>query len=299
MAKTRALVKRRKAIRNIRKITRTMELIATARFKRAMDRAVQAESYTHRISDLVRDVSSAGVEYDHPLLEVHEPAERAKLLVLTANRGLCGGYNANVLRVSTQQWQQWQETFSETSLEVSGKRGIGAFRYRGITADQSYVEFEDRPRFDEVEAIAERYMADYAAGKLDRLDVVYTRFISTARQEAVVETLLPLSPVEPEESSEEDADNVKQGAREVQYELLPSPAGILEEILPMAFKVRLFKCFLDAAVSEQVARMIAMKGATENSDNIIREISMLYNRARQAEITKQIAEIVGGAELLN
>ena len=299
MAKTRALVKRRKAIRNIRKITRTMELIATARFKRAMDRAVQAESYTRRISELVRDVSSAGVEYDHPLLEVHEPAERARLLVLTANRGLCGGYNANVLRVSTQRWQQWQETFSETSLEVSGKRGIGAFRYRGIVADQSYVEFEDRPRFDEVEAIAERYMADYASGKLDRLDVVYTRFISTARQEAVIETLLPLSPVESEGTSEEDADNVKQGTREVQYELLPSPAGILEEVLPMAFKVRLFKCFLDGAVSEQVARMIAMKGATENSDNIIREISMLYNRARQAEITKQIAEIVGGAELLN
>ena len=296
MAKTRALVKRRKAIRNIRKITRTMELIATARFKRAMDRAVQAESYTRRISELVRDVSSAGVEYDHPLLEVHEPAERARLLVLTANRGLCGGYNANVLRVSTQRWQQWQETFSETSLEVSGKRGIGAFRYRGIVADQSYVEFEDRPRFDEVEAIAERYMADYASGKLDRLDVAYTRFISTARQEAVIETLLPLSP---EGISEEDADNVKQGTREVQYELLPSPAGILEEVLPMAFKVRLFKCFLDGAVSEQVARMIAMKGATENSDNIIREISMLYNRARQAEITKQIAEIVGGAELLN
>ena len=299
MAKTRALVKRRKAIRNIRKITRTMELIATARFKRAMDRAVQAESYTRRISELVRDVSSAGVEYDHPLLEVHEPAERARLLVLTANRGLCGGYNANVLRVSTQRWQQWQETFSETSLEVSGKRGIGAFRYRGIVADQSYVEFEDRPRFDEVEAIAERYMADYASGKLDRLDVVYTRFISTARQEAVIETLLPLSPVESEGISEEDAGNVKQGTREVQYELLPSPAGILEEVLPMAFKVRLFKCFLDGAVSEQVARMIAMKGATENSDNIIREISMLYNRARQAEITKQIAEIVGGAELLN
>lgn len=299
MAKTRALVKRRKAIRNIRKITRTMELIATARFKRAMDRAVQAESYTRRISELVRDVSSAGVEYDHPLLEVHEPAERARLLVLTANRGLCGGYNANVLRVSTQRWQQWQETFSETSLEVSGKRGIGAFRYRGIVADQSYVEFEDRPRFDEVEAIAERYMADYASGKLDRLDVAYTRFISTARQEAVIETLLPLSPVESEGISEEDADNVKQGTREVQYELLPSPAGILEEVLPMAFKVRLFKCFLDGAVSEQVARMIAMKGATENSDNIIREISMLYNRARQAEITKQIAEIVGGAELLN
>ena len=299
MAKTRALVKRRKAIRNIRKITRTMELIATARFKRAMDRAVQAESYTRRISELVRDVSSAGVEYDHPLLEVHEPSERARLLVLTANRGLCGGYNANVLRVSTQRWQQWQETFSETSLEVSGKRGIGAFRYRGIVADQSYVEFEDRPRFDEVEAIAERYMADYASGKLDRLDVVYTRFISTARQEAVIETLLPLSPVESEGISEEDAGNVKQGTREVQYELLPSPAGILEEVLPMAFKVRLFKCFLDGAVSEQVARMIAMKGATENSDNIIREISMLYNRARQAEITKQIAEIVGGAELLN
>lgn len=299
MAKTRALVKRRKAIRNIRKITRTMELIATARFKRAMDRAVQAESYTRRISELVRDVSSAGVEYDHPLLEVHEPSERARLLVLTANRGLCGGYNANVLRVSTQRWQQWQETFSETSLEVSGKRGIGAFRYRGIVADQSYVEFEDRPRFDEVEAIAERYMADYASGKLDRLDVAYTRFISTARQEAVIETLLPLSPVESEGTSEEDADNVKQGTREVQYELLPSPAGILEEVLPMAFKVRLFKCFLDGAVSEQVARMIAMKGATENSDNIIREISMLYNRARQAEITKQIAEIVGGAELLN
>jgi F-type H+-transporting ATPase subunit gamma len=301
MAKTRALVKRRKAIRNIRKITRTMELIATARFKRAMDRAMEAEAYTRRITELVRDLSAGAAEHRHPLLEAREPVSRGLLLVLTSNRGLCGGYNANVLRQAVERYQEWAGGLESTRLEVSGKRGVSYLRFRRIKPDEVFTHFEDRPRFEEVDVIAERYIQAYATGEIDRLDVAYTCCFSVSRQVAVVETLLPMRPAEPSEAKPEaqpTQSSANGHARQHHYEFLPDAEDILREVLPMAFKVRLFKCFLDAAVSEQISRMIAMKGATENADKMIRTITMLYNRARQAEITKQIAEIVGGAEAL-
>jgi F-type H+-transporting ATPase subunit gamma len=301
MAKTRALVKRRKAIRNIRKITRTMELIATARFKRAMDRAMAAEAYTRRITELVRDLSAGAAEHRHPLLEVREPVSRGLLLVLTSNRGLCGGYNSNVLRQAVERIHEWTASLDSTRLEVSGKRGVSYLRFRRIKPDEVFTHFEDRPRFEEVDVIAERYIRAYATGEIDRLDVAYTCCLSVSRQVATVETLLPMRPAEASETKPA-AKPPQPGAnghvRQQHYEFLPSPEDILREVLPMAFKVRLFKCFLDAAVSEQISRMIALKGATENADKMIRTITMLYNRARQAEITKQIAEIVGGAEAL-
>jgi F-type H+-transporting ATPase subunit gamma len=297
MAKARAIVKRRKAVQNIRKITRTMELIATARFKKAMDRAAQAEAYTRKISELVRDLGASSAAVSHPLLAVREEKSGAVLLVISANRGLCGGYNANVLRQGARAYEELRGAFAAAQLEVSGKRGINYFRFRRIVAQESYTHFEDKVRFDEVNVLAERYIQWYVSGKISRLDVVYTRFLSASRQTAVVETLLPLSPVTTR-GGEQSAAARELAASTTHYEFQPDAAGILAEILPMSFKVRLFKCFLDAAVSEQIARMVAMKGATENAGNMIRTLTMLYNRARQAQITKEIAEIVGGAEAI-
>lgn len=290
MANTRAIVKRRKAIRNIRKITRTMELIATARFKKAMDRAVQADAYTQRISQMVRKLSASGSAAQHPLLEERPEPKRTLLLVLSSNRGLCGGYNANVLRVAVQAYDTLTQS-QEVDLEIAGKRGFAFFRYRGVAPTKSYFHFEDKPTFDEVEVLADRYLQLFMDGQIDRLQVAYTRFVSMGKQEAIVSTLLPMSQL--------DTGDEEQGAgQSVDYDFYPSPGDILNEIVPVSFKVRLFKCFLDAAVSEQIARMVAMKGATENAGNLIKTLTMQYNRARQGQITSELAEIIGTAEAL-
>ena len=292
MANARALDKRRKSIRNIRKITRTMELIATARFKKAMDRASAATAYTARISQLVKDLSQSGLEVSHPLLEPRENPSHAALLVLTANRGLCGGYNGNVIRRGLSRHGELSDSMEQLTFEVSGKRGISAMKFRKLATDAEFTQFDDQPSFEEVEVLANRYLDAYAAGTLDRLDVAYTRFISSSRQEATVETLLPLGALETDEAADTDSRG------ESMYEFLPSAGSILEEVVPSSFKVKLFKCFLDAAVSEQIARMVAMKSATENADDMIKNLSMTYNRARQSQITGEIMEINGGVEAL-
>jgi len=294
MAKARALDKRRKSIKNIRKITRTMELIATARFKKAMDRASAATAYTKRITALVADLANAGLEVSHPLLDGRSEIKHATLLVLTGNRGLCGGYNSNVQRGGLARHKELQESVPRVTLEVSGKRGISSFRFREITPDVTFTHFEDKPSYEEVELLANRYLDDYATGKLDRLDVAYTRFEGIARQIATVETLLPLGELTGADAADKGA---KQGGQS-QYEFLPSAESILEEVVPTSFKIKLFKCFLDAAVSEQIARMVAMKAATENADKIIKQLSMTYNRARQSQITGEIMEVLGGVEAL-
>ncbi|MFI4850371.1 ATP synthase gamma chain [Gimesia chilikensis] len=289
MAKARAIVKRLKAVKNIRKITRTMELIATARFKKAMDRAAEAAAYTRKISELVADLSQANLEFHHPLLEKHETEKNSVLLVLTSNRGLCGGYNTGVLKLALKRYQELQSEGQNVRLEVSGKRGISFLKFQGVTADNTYTHFEDRPTFEEVDDLASRYITEYIEGKIDRLDVAYTEFISSSRQEAVVHSLLPIGALETSETDSEE---------QYDYEFLPSAQEILEEIVPTAFKARLFKCFLDAAVSEQIARMVAMKGATENANEMVGTLSAQYNRARQTQITSEILEIIGGAAAL-
>jgi len=292
MAKARQLEKRRRSIRNIRKITRTMELIATARFRRAMDRATAAKAYTERIIALVGHLAASGLEVSHPLLEGRDETRQATLLVLSANRGMCAGYNFSVLRLAQARWAELRSDVPEVRLEVSGTRGISAFRFRRVLPDESFTHFEDRPAFEDVELLANRYLDDYQAGRLDRLDVAYTKFESLSRHQAVLETLLPLGELAAGE--EEQGPGAK-----IEYDFLPSVESIVDEVVPTSFKVRLFKCFLDAAVSEQIARMMAMKAATENADAMIDHLSMTYNRVRQTQITSELLEVIGGAEALN
>jgi F-type H+-transporting ATPase subunit gamma len=324
MPKLRHLVLRRKAIQNIRKITRTMELIATARFKRALDRAVEAEAYTRKIAELAADLSTAALPASsgaapaalrHPLLEKRDPIRSSLLLVICSNRGLCGGYNTSILRVADQRLQQYRQSGIDLHLELSGKRAIAYYRYHGVPFEASYTHFEDKPRFEEVEVLANRYLENYLGRRYDQVEVAYMKFLSASRQTPVVETLLPLSTIAPplrrpatpgatvsastaSESGTAHATGPAIPAATVEYEFLPDPRSILEELLPMSLKVRLFKCFLDAAVSEQIARRIAMKQATDNASEMIRQITRQYNRARQANITKEILEVLSGAEAL-
>jgi F-type H+-transporting ATPase subunit gamma len=296
MAKARAIVKRLKAVRNIRKITRTMELVATARFKKAMDRATEAAAYTRKMGEIVADLSEALANVaekaaagglTHPLLQKHPEEKNSVLLVLTSNRGLCGGYNAGVLRVSQQRLRDTAATTPR--LEVSGKRGINFFKFQKQPVDATYTQFEDKPTFEQVDVLAKRFIDAYVAGAIDRLDVAYVKFESLSRQRATVETLLPIGQLSGAES---------KAKAQIEYEFLPSPQEILEEIVPASFKARLFKCFLDSAVSEQIARMVAMKSATENAGEMISTLKAQYNRARQSQITSELSEIIGGAAAL-
>ena len=292
MAKTRELVVRRKAIRNIRKITRTMELIATARFKKAMDRTVEAAAYTKKIAEIAAELSASAQDVTHPLLVNREKISKRILLVICSNRGLCGGYNAGILREATNSLNAAKSRGEETLLELSGKRAISFFKYQQIIPVATYINFEDKPRFDEVEPLADKFISEFVAGNVDAVDVAYMKFLNPARQIPVVETILPFA--KPNESSA----TVNKKNDNTSYEFLPSAEEILAELLPQAFKASLFKCFLDAAVSEQIGRRVTMKAATENADDMIKAISLLYNRARQAQITKEISEIIGGAAAL-
>ena len=230
MASTRALVKRRKAIRNIRKITRTMELIATARFKKAMDRAIEADAFTRKIAELAADLAASATEIKHPLLEKRAEVKNSVLLVLCSNRGLCGGYNGSILREAAPFYRKTVSEGIKVHLELSGKRAIAYHRYQGVHAEKTYTHFEDKPTFEEVDVLATRYLQEYIAGKIDRVDVAYMKYLSPARQVAVAEMLLPLS--------REEADAAQGAAKEkpkgpaIEYEFLPSAKDILEEILP-------------------------------------------------------------------
>lgn len=298
MANIRQLDKRRKSVRNIRKITRTMELIATARFKKAMDRASAATDYTRRITQIVQDLAKSGTDVTHPLLKAHDTVKAVDMLVLTANRGLCGGYNGSVVRVAVQRRNEIKELADAGQTGVSGKRGISAFRFAGVPLEKTYTDFEDQPSFDAVARIADDLIARYITGQVDRVDVAYTKFVSISKQIPIVETLLPFGGIEvPVTATGTESSTAQKQVRD-DYEFLPSAAGILEEVVPASFRARLFKCFLDAAVSEQIARMIAMKSATENAGDLIKSLSRTFNRARQSKITQEIMEIIGGVEAL-
>ncbi len=297
MANLRLLVKRRKAIRNIRKITKTMELIATARFKKALDRAIEADAYTKKIAELASDLTKTAGEVSHPLLQVRPEIKKTLVLVLTANRGLCGGYNGGILRAAMVKIRELKGANATFDLEVSGKRGMQFFKFQQIPTAALYTHFEEKPQFDEVDKLAQKFIDLYTSGAVDRVIVVYQKFTSVSKQAPVVETLLPLSSVAVETTSKKAVADAPAGPK-ASYDFYPDAAAILGELVPVAFKVRLFKCFLDAAVGEQIARRVAMKAATENAGDLIKEVSRLYNRTRQANITKEISELIAGSEAL-
>jgi F-type H+-transporting ATPase subunit gamma len=279
-----------------------MELIATARFKKAMDRAAAATDYTKRITQIVQDLANSGTSVSHPLLLAHDTVKAVDILVLTANRGLCGGYNGSLVRVAAQRRSEIQEQADAGQTSVSGKRGISAFRYAGIPIEKTYTQFDDQPSFDEVAKIADELIYRFVSGQVDRVDVAYTRFISSSKQVPVVETLLPFAGLDVSSNTATQGTATQSTDQEKKvrddYEFLPNASAILQEVVPASFRARLFKCFLDAAVSEQIARMVAMKSATENAGDIIKGLSRTYNRARQSKITQEIMEIIGGVEAL-
>lgn len=290
MANRRVLVKRRKAVRNIRKITRTMQLIATARFQAAFNRAVATKPYTEKLAELVADLSRAAGSVDHPLLQTND-ARHAAVVVLTSNRGLAGGYNSNVLRTAVEFLDRQKAEGNATDVHMVGKKGVGYFRFLRRAVAEQITTISDRPRFDEVEPIANALMDRFIRGEISSVWVVYMRFLSAGVQRPVAVQLLPLTPDAPAEGAAEPAS--------VEYEFSPDPRQLLDELLPATVRVRLFQAFNDSVVSEQVARMVAMKAATDAAGDMIKSLTREYNRARQTQITMELLDIVGGANALS
>ncbi len=218
------------------------------------------------------------------------------MVVITSTRGLCGGYNANVLRTAIEHLKDCGERGVEAETHMVGKKGINYFRFLGRAMDEQITTISDVPRFEQVEPLANELMARFVAGEIDAVDVAFTKFVSAGRQLPMVERLLPLS----RELAAGPGEGAGGGEREqeIEYEFSPEPAVLLDELLPATFRVRLYQCFSDAAVSEQIARMVAMKAATDAAGEMIKRLTQQYNRARQTQITMELLDIVGGANAL-
>jgi F-type H+-transporting ATPase subunit gamma len=294
MAKARAISKRRRAVRNIRKITRTMQLIATSRFQKSLNRATASKPYTEKITELAEKISAAAADQvDHPLLRKNEGTGQAALLAITSNRGLCGGYNASLLRQVNAQIERNQKVDLQTELHMVGKKGINYCRFLGREVARAHTELGDWFAFAAIEPIADDFIRDYGRQRFDALDVVYMKFVSAGRQEPTIVRLIPVERESPGEGEPAPGERPP-----VQYDFSPAPAELLGELLPAAVKVQLFQCFMDALVSENIARMVAMKAATDAAGDMIKSLSQQYNRARQTQITMELLDIVGGAQAI-
>ena len=292
MANRRVLVKRREAVRNTRKITRTMQLIATARFQAAYKRAVASKPYTEKLEELVGNLAGAVGDLQHPLMRVPETSTESTLLVLTSNRGLCGGYNSHVLRVAGELYEQNKVAGIANDLRVVGKKGVAYLQFHKRPMSETITDLDDLPKFEQVEPIANSLIDRFVRGRTGAVYVAYMKFISTGRQIPVVEKILPLDTKLSEEAGRAEPRS------EVEFEFSPEPDELLAELLPASVRIRIFQAFTDAAVSEQVARMVAMTAATDAAEEMIKRLTQQYNRARQTAITMELLDIVGGANAL-
>lgn len=303
MAKARVILKRRKAVTNIRKITRTMQLIATAQYQKNYQRAVRTKPFAEKLEQVLADLSSIAGQVEHPLLNSPEkniaaagrtnaPPPPHVVLILSSNRGLCGGYNAGILRKATEHSRELQLPRERIEFHTSGKKGIAYLKFIGVPIAGTYPHLADKPDFAAVAEVATGFMDRFTAGQIAGVDVVYQKFHNVAQQRPMVTRLLPFE-------AASTAGSAQPGSADVQYEFSPEPAQLLAELLPAAVRTRLFQCFMDALISEQIARMVAMKSATDAAGKLIKAATRAYNRARQTQITTEIMEIVGGAEAMN
>ncbi|MFW6154623.1 MAG: ATP synthase F1 subunit gamma [Planctomycetota bacterium] len=297
MANARHILLRRRTVRNICKITRTMEMIATSRFRQFQTRAASTRAYAAGLTRMVyHTVQDARLAGRPPLLRRHDDAAGEALVVMTSNRGLCGGYNANILRMALAQIRQWREDGREVHVYAIGKRSHRFLRFRGIEPVWSLPQFERTVDFDTVDELAGMLMDRFTAGEVRGVRIAAATFVSTSVQRPELTTLLPLGEVGRLRPPELEGAGRPLGVGD--YDYMPDPERILDELLPRSVTVRLYQALLDAILSEQVARMTAMHLASENGEEMIRSLTMAYNRVRQATITTELAEIVTGVEAM-
>ena len=282
-------------MQSTKKITRAMELIAASRIVKAQQRIQAARPYAESITGVVSTVASQSGHVEHPLTTPRENPSRAAVLLLTSDRGLAGGYSANVLRMGEQLNARLRDEGKEPVPFLVGRKAISYYRFRNRDVSRSWSGFTEQPSYDDAKAVADALIDEFVRGSdddgVDEIHIVYTEFRSLASQRAVAKRMLPLV-VEFTEETDEDPPRLN-------FEFEPSAEGVLDALLPRYIEARIFAAMLDAAASEQAARQRAMKSATDNADELIKSLTRDANSARQAEITQEIMEIVGGAEALS
>ena len=278
-----------------KKITRAMELIAASRIVKAQQRVQAAVPYSEQITEVVRDLAAAGASSESPLLSGRDEIKTTCYIVITADRGLCGGYNAGVQRAAEGEIKADVLAGKDYAIIPVGRKAESYFRFRGYRLGKAFNGFSDNPTYEDAKAIGQHAVELYASGEVDRVELVYTRFITAGSQEVVLRPLVPLTV---DTVAGGDGRAGTDGAGEL-YEFEPDPTTILETLLPRYVEARVYAALLNAAASEHAFRQRAMKSATDNAEELIKNLSTIMNRARQDAITTEIMEIVGGAEALS
>ncbi len=281
-----------KAMQSTKKITRAMELIAGSRIVKAQQRVQAAVPYSELITEVVKDLAAAGASADAPMLAGRDEIKTTCYVAITADRGLCGGYNAGVQRATEGEVKADVLAGKDYTIVPVGKKAEGYFRFRDYQLSQSFMGFSDQPSYDDARRIGEYVVELFTTGAVDRVELVYTRFITAGSQEVVLRPLVPLS-------RETVAGGDGKDAAGGDFEFEPDPTEILDSLLPRYVEARIYAALLNAAASEHAFRQRAMKSATDNAEELIKSLSIVMNRARQASITSEIMEIVGGAAALD
>jgi F-type H+-transporting ATPase subunit gamma len=295
MAKSRQLKGRIRSVQNTRKITKTMELVATSKLKRAQDRIIAARPYAEALREVISDLYAPDLADEFPLLR--QPAapgkggpRRAAVILLTSNRGLAGGFNSNLIKEARRRIEALETEGYEVELYGVGKKGIGFFRYLGRKLALERIDIGDRPTSDHAAEIVEQLIGSYAAGELASVDLVQARFISALQTPPATIRILPVEAGV--------AAGKERPTTSANYILAPNAQAILDQLLPLYVRNMVYRGLVETAAAEHGARRTAMKNATDNAGEILELLKRTYNRQRQAQITQEIAEIVGGAAAL-
>jgi F-type H+-transporting ATPase subunit gamma len=297
MAKGRELKGRIRSVENTRKITRTMEMVATSKMKRATDRVASARPYAIALGEMLRHLYSPELAEQFPLLRRPAQQRRVALLLLTANRGLSGAFNSNLIKEARARIAELEARGATVELHVVGKKGIGFFRYLGKSMATQRVDITDKPSAADAASLVDSLMARFATGELDAVYVTATKFKSALSTPPGTEMVLPVTP--PTSASTAVAETgAPTGAPTRDFILSPSPVAILEALLPAYVRNAVYRALVETEAGFQSAQRTAMKNATDNATEILQVLKRTYNTARQAQITQEIAEIVGGAAAL-
>jgi F-type H+-transporting ATPase subunit gamma len=275
-----------KSVQNTRKITKAMEMVAASKMRKAQERMRQARPYADKIRNIAAHLAQANPEYRHPFLVRRDEIKGAAVILVTTDKGLCGGMNTNVLRALTTRLRELQGGGVQISATAIGNKGLGFLNRIGVRVSSHVVHLGDTPHLERLIGAVKLQLDAYAAGEVDAVYMAYTRFINTMKQEPVIEQLLPLTP-----------DKLAEDTRAFSWDYIyePDPQAVLDELLVRYVEMMVYQAVAENMASEQSARMVAMKAASDNAKKVIDELQLSYNKARQAAITKELSEIVGGA----
>jgi F-type H+-transporting ATPase subunit gamma len=273
-----------KSVQNTRKITKAMEMVAASKMRRAQERMRMARPYSEKIRNVAAHISHANPEYRHPFIVERDTVNRIGLIVVTTDKGLCGGLNTNVLRLALGAMKEWEAAGEGLEVSAIGNKGLGFMQRLGANVVSQVTGLGDRPQMEKLIGAVKIMLDGYCEDRFDRLMIFYTRFINTMKQEPVMEQLLPLSG---------ERLGAPEGSWDYIYE--PDAKAVLDQVLTRYIEGLIYQAVAENLASEQSARMVAMKAASDNAASVIDELTLVYNKTRQASITKELSEIVGGA----